>query len=221
MNRLWFLLWLALLAAQVLTVRFSGASGPARRTGGAAGPPPPELLELARATNAQWEQWAEPDPPGVTEPADGAGSAALLRREEALLRLRAVEERLHARGVEARLTRELRGWVGTRSHGAGRAVSEAACAAYLAGLAEWLEPFAGDSPEGPRLERAGLLPGNSAFPLLHFEMDGEPVQLGQRLLRLWENGRPWRLEELELVRLPATPAWWLQGSWCFAPEAAP
>ncbi|MFO7725205.1 MAG: hypothetical protein R6V45_06605 [Oceanipulchritudo sp.] len=219
MKRPWLLLWLVLLLCQILTAWILQD---------ATEPPLPmvamdrgELEELAGKTLREWDRKALMPPRTVARGGRIPGRSELLEREECLLRLRDLEERLRKTGTEVTVAEDFVTW----QEGLGGKMELPGDGhrglAYLFSIAQWLESLS-EGPGGIRLERALLHPGtHSAYPSLSFELSGHVESLGSGLLSHLEASSDWILKELDLNRSARRDEWWLRGSSEYGGEAGP
>jgi hypothetical protein len=209
MRRAWLVLWLALLAGQLLALR--------HMAGRIAGDAPPYsaameagLFALAVESREAWASLAGTvgADPGPADPPPGITADPLLRREEWLLRIRDIERRMHAAGSEARITEPLQAWLQ-----AGRADPGNGLTDYLGALVQWLDASGEGEPGAAALERVALQPeAGSDFPAVSYEMSGPPAVLARQLHGQLRAHPRWQLSDLDLNHPPGAPFWWLRAS---------
>ncbi|MEY3001030.1 MAG: hypothetical protein RL648_1244 [Verrucomicrobiota bacterium] len=200
MNTRWMWISLLLLLAQVLTHQVRRGEGPAPYLETRL--PEEQWRALGTATLVAWESlWKEESSGLLPDLPEG-----LFEREASLLKLEDLEHALANSGPESSLARECRAWLQT-SRLAGEGGS-AAMEAYLHLLVRWCEAFVAEVGDGGRLQ---LLPGTeSVFPDIHFELGGDPVDMGRFLAKLSDSMPWWQVDELAVVEQSGTD-WWVMG----------
>lgn len=210
-ERIWWFVWGLLLVGNVLwwwrDAVSAGILEAEERSTRAAGDP--FLEELVRQGH---DTWARLLGSGAMDAA-GLPEHPVLRRAEWLLRLREVEARLRAEGVEVSVADELENWLEAGAEAKKGAFGKEADGAegYVSGIARWCGEWKAASG-GARLVRLWLAPGRpTGYPEVQVEISGRPEQAGAQLLAADLPGSDWRWGELELWRAEAGRAWWLRG----------
>jgi hypothetical protein len=176
----------------------------------------PSLIQLAHDINSEWASMLQQMPRSPVELPENRGQS-LLERESLLLQLTDMEAALQTASAELGLGAELQGWVQARGEG----VDPDSLSRFILALTGWLRAF-GEPPPGLNLKRLALHPDTGGrFPSLSFELRGEPIAMGEGLLRVEGFADCWSLDELDLVRDPGLPGWWMRGSLTFNEEMLP
>jgi len=215
MRWIWIFLWIALSAIQLLVFGFKRlAEEPAISRHLAV---EEDLIELARQTNRTWILMNQPEEEVGKDGRPTVFSADSVKREEWILRLSELQQRLIRNGVETRFMDDLERWLSMRSRIESSLLGENTTDAYLSSVFEWFDPFLSGEHAGS-LVRIRLEPAaDSMYPDLHFELSGNPRDMGTMLLQSSNEKSDWQVRELDLYCREDLLTWWIQGTCSFLP----
>ncbi|MEX0322540.1 MAG: hypothetical protein AB3N63_10305 [Puniceicoccaceae bacterium] len=205
MKNIWFVLWLILLLLQLITYWLGKQlSNPVTEVDR-------ELLELAQATNEEWQLLLPAESSTGTPPDEGM----MFARESLLMEMRKLESELQDKEAKVDVSEILAKWYSVREDNLNRAEF----LGYLDGVCLWLGRLS-QLDEDCRIERIYLLPdGLSQYPVLTLEMTGPPSLMGRRLSEAVEEVPGLRVVELDLNKTVTGESWWMLGSCRYDREA--
>lgn len=146
------------------------------------------------------------------EPYQSASDGLSLQRESLLLRLRDLESGLRDRGTDSRICLDLESWM------AGNLRQESSTDdhinGYLNDIHDWMLHL--DKAEATTVDRLRIDPNSGpGLPVISFEAQGHPVELGRLLLSVPGRAGQWRLEEFDLIQTDSHHLWWMRGSFLY------
>jgi len=211
MKRFWLIFWLVFLVIHLLTLIIGHLKAKGRPSAGYPGDP--QLVELARKTNDAWEELTFTVETAQTSTGDTA-EEILLGCQSIIMQLKDDEQAFRSRGVEVNLVDDLQSWLARSPTDA----EPEQVIQFLGGLQNWLEEFI-DRETHCQLQRLMMQPEEtSPFPVLAFEIGGNPIPAGRILLDIGAKDGAWKLREIDLFHPDPEENWWIRGSLAYAPE---
>lgn len=205
MKNTWLFVWLILLVLQFITYLLDKQW--ARKVAEV----DLELLELARTTNAEWQNLL-PIGEAYTPPAEGE---ILFARESLFMQLRELETYYRSIGAEMEVTDILKKWYSiNESQFDGLDFHE-----YLK-VIEHLMNALRHGQEDCLVERIQLFPDiKSDYPSIVIEMEGMPSVMGRSFMNAVVDARSLGVVGIDLNKSADEGAWWMLGSCRYDPEA--